>query len=155
MPRDRAPQRNQPRILLGADNDAWRHQLVDALDSNRLAHSMETVKNADAYLAHLERAAAAPGPDPEPVPNLLILAFSEQSQTGNLDILKYVKGKPELRFIPVIVATGRHRAMETMEAYELGANSVIHLPIRFEAMVRVMRILEEYWCHTAHLPPST
>ena len=36
--------------------------------------------------------------------------------------------------------------------YELGANSFISKPIHFDALVRVMRILGQYWFNTVELP---
>jgi DNA-binding NarL/FixJ family response regulator len=35
--------------------------------------------------------------------------------------------------------------------YDLGANSFIAKPVQFEALVKVMRVLGEYWFHTVEL----
>jgi DNA-binding NarL/FixJ family response regulator len=38
--------------------------------------------------------------------------------------------------------------------YDLGANSFISKPVRFEALVGVMRIISQYWFNIVQLPAA-
>jgi CheY-like chemotaxis protein len=144
---------SQPVILLGADDPGQRGQLVDALQSNRLAHCLKVVESDQALLEYLEATAKHPHEGSSPFPSLIIVGFSKHSRIGNAGALKFVKNSSALRFIPVLVAVSSGRTMDTLEAYALGACSVIPVPIRFDAMVRVMQVMEDYWFHTVRLPP--
>ncbi len=68
------------------------------------------------------------------------------------EALREIKADPEFRRIPVVVLTTSKADTDIGGLYDLGANSFISKPFQFEALVNVMRILDQYWFHTAELP---
>ena len=63
-----------------------------------------------------------------------------------------MKMDAELKRIPVVVLTTSKADTDIERTYELGANSFISKPIEFDALVRLMRLLAQYWLQTVELP---
>jgi CheY-like chemotaxis protein len=68
------------------------------------------------------------------------------------EVLREIKLSPELRRIPVVVLTTSQADTDIEGIYELGANSFITKPVRFDGLVNVMRLLGQYWFKVVELP---
>ena len=68
------------------------------------------------------------------------------------EALREIKSNPELRKIPVVVLTTSKADIDIAQIYDIGANSFISKPVTFDSLVKVMRILGDYWCQTVELP---
>jgi CheY-like chemotaxis protein len=80
-------------------------------------------------------------------PRLILLDLNMPLKDGR-QALREIKSNPLLRQIPVVVLTTSHADTDIDLVYHLGANSFITKPVRYEALVDVMRILSEYWLKT-------
>ena len=63
-----------------------------------------------------------------------------------------IKTDESLRAIPVVVLTTSRADTDIDGIYQLGANSFISKPVRFEELVNLMRLLAQYWLNTVALP---
>jgi CheY-like chemotaxis protein len=80
-------------------------------------------------------------------PRLILLDLNMPLKDGR-QALREIKSNPLLRQIPVVVLTTSHADTDIDLVYHLGANSFITKPVRYEALVEVMRILSDYWLKT-------
>jgi CheY-like chemotaxis protein len=71
------------------------------------------------------------------------------------EVLSRIKSDPELRRIPVIVLTTSTREEDVVRSYDLGVNTFISKPVRFEDFIKVITAIQEYWIVIATLPPTT
>jgi CheY-like chemotaxis protein len=138
-----------------ADDDADDRLLArDALSECRLPGELHFVENGEELLDYLHRRnkyakAAAP-----PRPGLILLDLNMPRKDGR-EALREIKSNPEFRRIPVVVLSTSQADTDIAQIYDLGANSFITKPVNFDSLVKVMKILGDYWCDIVELPRTT
>lgn len=85
------------------------------------------------------------------VPGLVLLDLNLPKISG-IEVLQKIKTDPETRRIPVIVLTTSTREEDVVRAYDLGVNTFISKPVRFEDFLKVVATIQEYWIFIATLP---
>jgi CheY-like chemotaxis protein len=149
-----------------ADDDADDRLLAkDALAETKLPGELHFVEDGEQLLDYLHHRgkyasghAQAPSPGPDsgrhasaPRPGLILLDLNMPKKDGR-EALREIKSHPELRKIPVVVLTTSKADIDIAQIYDLGANSFISKPVTFDSLVKVMRILGDYWCDIVELP---
>jgi chemotaxis family two-component system response regulator Rcp1 len=87
------------------------------------------------------------------LPGLILLDLNLPKVDGR-EVLSRIKTDPELRRIPVIVLTTSTREEDVVRSYDLGVNTFISKPVRFEDFIKVVAAIQEYWIVIATLPPA-
>jgi len=88
------------------------------------------------------------------LPGLILLDLNLPRVDGR-EVLSRIKGDPDLKRIPVIVLTTSTREEDVVRTYDLGVNTFISKPVRFEDFIKVVTAIQEYWIVIATLPPAT
>ena len=145
-------------IILMADDDADDRLLAkDALAETKLPGELHFVEDGEQLLDYLHRRgkyATGPNSAPHasaPRPGLILLDLNMPKKDGR-EALREIKNNPDLRKIPVVVLTTSTADIDIAQIYDIGANSFISKPVTFDSLVKVMRILGDYWCDTVELP---
>jgi len=76
----------------------------------------------------------------------------EHAKKDGREVLREIKADLDLRRIPVIVLTTSQADTDIGGVYELGANSFITKPVKFDALIKVMKALDQYWFGIVELP---
>jgi CheY-like chemotaxis protein len=84
-------------------------------------------------------------------PGLILLDLNMPRKDGR-EALREIKADPELRRIPVVMLTTSRAGTDVGGMYDLGANSFIAKPFQFDALVKVMCTINQYWFGTVELP---
>jgi CheY-like chemotaxis protein len=79
-----------------------------------------------------------------PLPRLILLDLKMPKVDG-FEVLKWVKGHPALKTIPVLVLTLSSEIRDVNAAYKLGANSFMVKPDDFYNVTSVAKLLKDYW----------
>jgi CheY-like chemotaxis protein len=138
--------------ILMADDDADDRLLAkDALAECNLNGELHFVENGEELLDYLQRRGKYVDLTNSPRPSLILLDLNMPRKDGR-EALREIKSNPELRKIPVIVLTTSKADTDIAQIYDLGANSFISKPVTFDSLVKVMRILGNYWCEIVELP---
>ena len=82
---------------------------------------------------------------------LIILDLNMPKKDGR-EVLTEIKGHPELRKIPVIILTTSKAQTDIVKSYDLGVNSFIQKPMRFQQFVEIAKTFSQYWLNTVKLP---
>ncbi|KAB7729385.1 LytTR family transcriptional regulator [Rudanella paleaurantiibacter] len=82
----------------------------------------------------------------------LILMDARFSRPDRVLTLRTLKTHPQLRAIPVVWLAGSEQ--DTMQAYQLDANSVVVVPDDPASFTRLVRQLCTYWLTVVQLPPE-
>jgi CheY-like chemotaxis protein len=135
-----------PTVLLAdADTDAC-DQVRDALLEGTGPcdlRTVTTVRELDEYL----------GSHAGPRPHLILIDIDlPDTTTGALDAVRAIKCNADLRRIPVVVLARNAEPAQITAAYDAGANTVIHKPVTFLALVKLMKVFTAYWLEAAALP---
>jgi len=141
-------------VILMADDDADDRLLAkDALAEARLEGEIHFVENGEELLDFLQRRGTYANSSASPRPGLILLDLNMPKKDGR-EALRVIKSDPDLRRIPVVVLTTSNADTDINGLYDLGANSFITKPFQFDALVKVMRVIGDYWFRTVELPGS-
>ena len=135
-------------ILLVEDNPHDVEITVRALERGRVKNRLTVARDGQEALDFLygdEGDGSRPG--------LILLDLNLPKVDGH-EVLKQIKGDPRLRRIPVIVLTASTRDEDVVKSYDLGVNTFISKPVRFEDFVKVVTTIHEYWIYIATLPAT-
>lgn len=141
-------QRGRPaRILLVEDSVADAKLFGLALeDSGSTSELMRAEDGEDA----LRRLSAVLNGD-MPRPDLVVLDINLPRVNG-IDVLRRIKGDPDLRTIPVVVFSTSRAEVDVAAAYACGASSYVVKPVDLHRFMDVVRAIESYWTATVRLP---
>jgi CheY-like chemotaxis protein len=138
--------------VLMADDDADDRMLArDAWEETGPETDLQFVEDGEQLLDYLRNRGRYRDRLAAPAPNIILLDLNMPKKDGR-EALREIKSDPLLKKIPVIVLTTSRAEEDVTNSYDLGVNSFIVKPARFESLVEVMRCLAEYWFGIVELP---
>ena len=86
-----------------------------------------------------------------PRPDLVVLDINLPRANG-FDVLRRIKGDPDLRTLPVVIFSTSRAEVDVAAAYACGASSYVVKPLDLHRYMDVVRSIESYWTATVRLP---
>jgi CheY-like chemotaxis protein len=131
-------------ILLVEDdpNDAF--LLERALRKAGLAYPLSIVNDGDEAVAFLQGTGKYKDRTKYPLPSLMLLDLKLPRRSGH-EVLKWLRARPGLKRLPVIVLTSSSEPRDIVEAYDEGTNSYLVKPSNTELLSQMVTQLERYW----------
>jgi CheY-like chemotaxis protein len=139
------------RILLVEDDEDQVELICRVLEEHRVSnkvHSVSTVGEARAYLTgegvYADRLAY-------PIPCLVLLDLKLPGGSG-FELLNWMRSRPELQRLPVVVLTHSQSQGDIERAYALGANSYVVKPFDSDQFRATIKAVNAYWILLAEKP---
>jgi len=94
-----------------------------------------------------------------PLPGLILLDLNMPGMDG-FEVLRWIRSRPGLTRLRVVVLTASNDVRDVNLAYQLGANSFLVKPADFERFVEISQALSGYWLwmdkppETSRVPPN-
>jgi CheY-like chemotaxis protein len=79
-----------------------------------------------------------------PPPRLVLLALKLPKVDG-LEVLRAVRANSRTCMAPVVVLTSSDDPRELAQCYQLGANSCVQKPVRYQELWATMQAVGRYW----------
>ncbi|HXT12033.1 MAG TPA: response regulator [Candidatus Angelobacter sp.] len=136
-------------ILIAEDDPDDRLLARDALEESGQGAELRFVENGEDLLDFLLQRGKYDANTPRP--GLVLLDLNMPLKDGR-EALREIKSNASLRRIPMVVLTTSRADTDVDLIYELGANSFITKPVRYEALVELMRVIAQYWLNIVELP---
>lgn len=136
-------------VLLVEDDPGDVLMTQEAFADYKIANRLTVVTNGEdaiAYLRKQGRYAEVPTPD------LVLLDLNLPRRDGR-EVLRDVKGDPELRRIPVVVLTTSEAEEDVLASYDLHANAYVRKPVDFDQFVTAVRAIDDFFITVVRLPP--
>lgn len=140
-------------ILLVEDNLQDIEITRRAFAKGRVKNDVVVVRDGEEALEYLFRRGRYQDPSSSPRPGMILLDLN-LPKVGGLEVLQEIKKDQILRSIPVVVLTVSQREQDIVRSYDLGVNTYIQKPVEFDAFLRVVNAIQEYWILIATLPPE-
>lgn len=137
-------------ILVAEDDVDDRLLLQTAFDEKGYTEKLEFVDNGIeliTYLHNIERKSS----ELNLFPGFILLDLNMPKKSGR-EALEEIKQHPVFKTIPVVVYTTTRNESEIKKCYELGANTYIVKPSRFDTLLQVVEDIRGYWFGTASIP---
>lgn len=139
-------------ILLADDNPRDVELTMTALADHRLANEVVVVNDGTQALDYLYRRGAY-AHRPPGLPAVVLLDLKMPKVNG-LEVLRTLKGDPQLRTLPVVVLTSSREAPDLAECYRLGANAYVVKPVDFPSFVAAVKQVGAFWAILNEPPPA-
>ena len=136
-------------ILLVEDNPDDEALTIRALKANNLLN--EVVVAHDGAEA-IDFFFGTPGRENGRMPELVLLDINLPKMNG-LEVLRRIRADQRTRMLPVVILTTSDEERDRIESYQLGANSYIQKPVKFEQFSRAVQQLGVYWLALNLGPP--
>jgi len=88
----------------------------------------------------------------EPDPSLVLLDLRLPKESA-IEILGWMKQRPDLRKIPVVVLSPSRETLDIPRAYELGAHTYMVKPVPVDEIAPLLKEVAAYWSSLQN-PPS-
>ena len=138
-------------VLAAEDDEDDRLLLQEAFKEADIDETLRFVEDGEELLDYLEHRNQYRQPNTAPRPGLIILDLNMPKKNGR-EVLKEIKSSPAIKSIPVIILSTSANEEDIALAYGLGASSFIVKPLRFDALVQLIKVLAAYWFGIVELP---
>lgn len=141
------------RILLVDDSPRDTELVLDALAQNNLANEVVALRDgAEAldYLYHRGEYADRGNGNPA-----VVLLDLKMPKVDGLQVLRQIKGDPQLKMIPVVILTSSSEEKDLINSYQLGGNAYIVKPVVFQDLVTAVKQLGAFWAVLNEPPPGS
>jgi CheY-like chemotaxis protein len=138
-------------ILLVEDNPADIQITQRALRESAIPVELIVVRDGEEALDYLLRHGHHAANDNWRSPTLILLDLNLPRLNGR-EVLRRIRGTPDLHTVPVVVLSTSTRPQDVDDLYAAGANTYINKPQEFSRFVEVLKNIQRYWLDTALLP---
>ena len=140
----------RPTVLM-ADDDADDCMLAkDAFEETKAQGTFLCVEDGDELLNYLFTSVEDRAEELRSLPALILLDLNMPRKDGR-QALSEIKSVPAFRDIPVVVLTTSREETDIVFSREMGAESFITKPNRFDQWVRMMKELADRWLRSERL----
>lgn len=135
-------------ILLVEDNPGDVRLTKESLKKSKMINNLNVVEDGGKALDFLHR---RNGYEDAPRPQLILLDLNLPVKTGQ-QVLKEIKGDPQLKKIPVVILTTSEAEEDVVKSYELNANCYVTKPLGFNKFQKVVNQINDFWFGIVSLP---
>ena len=131
-------------ILLVEDNEDDAELIRYAFDKAAIPNPILTVGDGDAAVNYIEGNGAYADRDSYPLPGLILLDLKLPRRSG-FEVLEAVRTNKATTQTPVVVLTSSDQQVDIERAYGLCANAYLVKPVSREALLAMVRALDDFW----------
>jgi CheY-like chemotaxis protein len=88
-----------------------------------------------------------------PLPRLVLLDVKLPKLDG-VEVLRGVRGNSRTCLTPIVVLTSSSDPRQLAQCYQLGANSCVQKPVKYEEFRKAIQSVARYWLGLNQSPPS-
>jgi two-component system response regulator len=130
-----------PPILLVEDNPDDEELTLRGLRRTNLTNPVDVARDGQQALDYLfgdhDRAA-------KPIP-IVVLLDLKLPRIDGFEVLRRIRAEERTRRVPVVILTSSSEDRDLISGYDLGANSYVRKPVRFEEFSIAITQLGVYW----------
>jgi two-component system, response regulator len=131
-------------ILLVEDNQDDAGLVIRALKKSNLSNNLIHLSDGAEALDFLFAKGSFAGRNKEVKPKLILLDLKMPKVDG-LQVLREIRNNSDTKSIPVVIMTSSKEEQDIIKSYELGVNSYVVKPVRFENFANAVSDLGFYW----------
>jgi len=138
-------------ILLVEDSAKDVELVLGALKKNKFVNEVVVARDGAEALDYLHRRGRFEGV--QAALPIVILLDLKMPKVDGLEVLRWVKGDPDLKTIPVVMLTSSREEADLVESYRLGVNGYVVKPVGFANFVEAIRQTGIFWAAVNEPPP--
>ena len=135
-------------LVLVEDDDNDAELIARTLRKHNLANQIVRLKDGVEAMDFLfAQGSKAPNSTPR-----VVLLDLKLPRVDGIEVLRRMKSDDRTKSIPVVMLTSSNQERDIKTAYELGVNSFVTKPIKFEEFAKVISEMGMYWL-MLNVPP--
>jgi CheY-like chemotaxis protein len=139
----------QDKIILLVEDNADDVSLIErAFRKAQIENRVEVVNDGDQAVAYLSGEGLYADRVAYPLPSLVLLDLKMPRRNG-FEVLSWIRSRPELKGLQVVILTGSLEKKDVTRASELGADSFLIKPVTFERLVDILLAMRTHCLGTA------
>ncbi len=138
-------------ILLAEDEESDALIMQRAMKKAGLHYPLQRVSNGEEAIHYLAGEGKYSDRHLHPFPSLLLCDL-KMPRTNGFEVIEWVRARPKLRRLPIIVLTASREHSDVNKAFDLGANSYVVKPTKIDHLVEVSKSLQQYWLEINEKP---
>ena len=138
-------------ILMAEDDDNDVFFLKRAFKQAQISNPIQRVRDGEEAIAYLRGEGAYADRQAHPLPHLLLLDLKMPRKNG-FEVLAWIRQEPGIKRLPVAVLTSSREEPDINRAYDIGANTYLVKPVKFEDLLETVKILNSFWLELAKAP---
>jgi CheY-like chemotaxis protein len=136
--------RDEPAILLVEDDSNDALFLTMVFDEVGVTNPLHVIKEGREALAFLQATGKYASRRGQPPPYLVLLDLKLPRVMG-LEVLKFLRARPEFDPTVVLVLTSSSNPEDIHEAYHLKANAYLVKPVGYAKLRALARAIKDFW----------
>ena len=140
-------------FLLVEDDEDHVSLVRRAFQKANIVNPLQVVRSGQEAMVYLEGTGPYARRDEFPLPKLVLLDLKMPGISG-FDVLRWIRQRPGLATLRVVVLTASNEIRDVNLAYELGANSFLVKPVDFDDFVKLSRAIQGYWIWLSKSPET-
>ena len=136
--------RSKPCVLLVEDNPDDVDLIAHAFRKAQVSPPLEVVGDGESAIEYLTGRAAFEDDERRSLPAFVLLDLKLPRKSG-FAVLEWIRATLSLRHVPVVVLTSSGQDRDIRRAYDLGANSYFVKPVRRDALIDMVQVINRYW----------
>lgn len=138
-------------VLVAEDEDDDILLLTYAFSQAGIDNPVHFVRTGQELLSYLKGDGKYFNRDEYPLPDLLLLDLKLPGYNG-FELLAWVRSHPGLIGLRIVVLTSSNQTADVNNAYRLGANSYLVKPHDFDGLVRLAKLIRDFWLQRSKTP---
>jgi len=145
-------------ILLAEDREDDIILIQRAFKTGGIRYPLMVVRDGEEAISYLSGVGRYANRELYPMPGLFLLDLT-LPVTDGFEVLRWIRGRPDLKELPVVVLTASDKIRDVNQAYQLGAHSFLVKSLDFLDAVALSQSITDYWLKVkknspAELPPQ-
>jgi CheY-like chemotaxis protein len=138
-------------LLVAEDDENDVFFLKRAFEEAKIDNPLHFVYDGQEAIDYLSGVGAFADRAMHPLPSLFLLDLKMPRKTG-MDVLEWLKGRPELRPLPVVVLSSSAHGGDVERAYALGANGFVVKPASMTKRAALAKAIALFWLEFNEAP---
>ncbi len=141
-------------MLMAEDDDNDVYFIERAFKEAQITTPLQRVKDGQEAMDYLRGEGKFTNRTLYPLPRMLLLDLKMPRKSG-FEVIEWVRKQPGLKRLPIVILTSSLEDPDVNRAYELGANTYLVKPVKFESLVKLVKALHLFWLESAEQPSVT
>ena len=141
-------------ILLVEDNPDDEELTLRALAKCGISNRVVVCRDGADALNYIFARGSYEGRNPAELPAITLLDLKLPKVDG-LTVLERIRADKRTRLMPVAILTSSNLEEDLIRSYQLGANSYVRKPVKFEQFIEAIHQLGLYWLLLNESPPES
>ncbi len=138
-------------VLAADDNPDDLRLLQFAWRSANASAPLEVVQGGEEIIAYLSGSDRFADRRLYPLPQLLLLDLKMPRKDG-FEVLQWIRGRPGLKRLPVVVLTASLHKEDVQRAFDVGASAFLVKPVELQQLVQMVKAIDGFWIAHSQTP---